>query len=85
MKRPVTKESLLKAIDSAHRKIAKTKADVQSLLDEEQLYSGTENASELRTIRDKIEKGFRKIKRLETVRLKKLGEKLAEVQTLQLV
>lgn len=85
MKRYTSREQILKDIDSAHKKIAKARRVAQSYLDEEELFSGTDNASELRKCRDAADKQFRKIKRLETVRLPKLGEKLAEMDTIPLI
>lgn len=85
MKRYTSREQILKDINSAHAKIAKAKQIAQSHLDEEELFAGTDNASELRKCRDAADKQFRKIKRLETVRLPKLGEKLAEFDTIPLI
>jgi len=82
MKRYTSRESILKDIDAAHRKTAKAKKVAQEHLDSDELLSGTDNASELRECRDAADKQFRKIKRLETVRLPKLDEKLAEFDTI---
>lgn len=85
MKTYTSRESILKDIDAAHRKIAKAKTVAQGHLDAEELLPGTDNAAELRECRDAADKQFRKIKRLETVRLPKLGEKLAEFDTIPLI
>lgn len=84
MKRYKNREQILKDIDRAHAKIAASKKVAQGFLDEEELLTGTGNLVELRAARESADKQFRKIKRLETVRLPKLGEKLAEMDTLPL-
>lgn len=84
MKRYTNREGIIKDIDAAHRKIAKAKLVAQGFLDEEELLTGTMNLVELRSARESADKQFRKIKRLETVRLPKLGAKLVEMDTLPL-
>jgi hypothetical protein len=81
MKRPVTKESLLKQIDRAHKKIKKLEASAQEWLDEEKLYEGTPMLVERRAAAEKADGFFKKIKYQKERRLKKLGEKLAEIRT----
>jgi len=85
MKNYKSREQIIKDIDAAHRKIAKAKTVAQEHLDAEELLCGTDNAAELRECRNAADKQFRKIKRLEMVRLPKLGEKLAEWDTIQLI
>lgn len=84
MKAYTSAAQIEKDIDSAYRKIAKAKLVAQEHLDMEELLKGTSNVSELREHRDAADKQFRKIKRLETVRLVKLKVKLAEFNTLSL-
>lgn len=84
MKRYKNREQILKDIDRAHAKIAAAKKVAQGFLDEEELLTGTGNVVELRAAREAADKQFLKIKRLQTVRLPKLGEKLAEMDTLPL-
>lgn len=85
MKTYKSREQILRDIDSAHRKIAKAKNIAQEHLDAEELMRGTAFLSELRLEREAADKQLRKIKRLETIRLPKLGEKLAEFDTLLLI
>lgn len=84
MKTYTSAAQIEKDIDSALRKVAKAKIIAQEHLDMEDLLKGTTNVSELREHRDAADKQFRKIKRLETVRLAKLKEKLQEFNTLSL-
>ncbi len=84
MKNYKTREPIIKDIDAAHRKITKAKRIAQEHLDAEELLTGTGEVQELREHREAADKQFRKIKRLETVRLKQLGDKLAEFDTIQL-
>jgi len=84
MKHYTSREAILKDIDAAHRKIVKAKKVAQEHLDAEELLGGTGEIKELREHREAADKQFRKIKRLETVRLKQLGEKLAEFDTMSL-
>lgn len=84
MKRYTTRDQIIKDIDSEHRKIAEAKIVEQEHLDEEELLTGTNDLTGLREARDKADKQFRKIKRLETMRLPKLGEKLAEFDMMAL-
>jgi hypothetical protein len=81
MKRYTHRDEILKDIDSAHRKLAKAKTVAQEHLDAEAFLVGTTDLTGLRFHREAADKQFRKIKRLENVRLKKLGEKLAEMDT----
>lgn len=78
------RDQIIKDIDAAHRKIAAAKKIAQEFLDEEELLTGTANLTDLNKARDAADKQFRKIKRLQTVRLPKLGEKLAEMDTMEL-
>lgn len=81
MKTYTSAAQIEKDIDSALRKVAKAKLVAQEHLDMEELLKGTTNVVELREHRDAADKQFRKIKRLETVRLAKLKAKLAEFNT----
>ena len=81
MKIYTTKEQVEKDIDSALNKVTKAKALAQEHLDAESLLEGTGDLTSLRIHRDAADKQFRKIKRLETVRLRFLKEKLAEMLT----
>lgn len=82
MKTYKTREQIIRDIDSAYRKIGNAKAIAQEHLDNEQLLVGSPSQlSELRKEREKADKQFRKIKRLETVRLPKLKTRLAEWDT----
>lgn len=84
MKKYTTSTQIEKDIDSAYKKIAKAKAVAQEHLDCESLLVGTTALDELRQHREAADKMFRKIKRLETVRLPKLKEKLQEFNTLSM-
>lgn len=84
MKTYTSAAQIEKDIDSAYRKIAKAKLVAQEHLDMEELLKGASNLSELREHQDAADKQFRKIKRLETVRLVKLKAKLAEFNTVAL-
>lgn len=84
MKNYKSRDQILKDINAAHRKIAKAKLVAQGFLDEEELLTGTMNLVDMRAAREAADKQFRKIKRLETVRLPKLGAKLAEMDTMPL-
>lgn len=84
MKKHTHRDQIVKDIDRAHAKIKFAKEAAQGFLDEEELLTGTGNVVELRAAREAADKQFRKIKRLETVRLPKLGEKLAEMDTIPL-
>ncbi len=84
MKKYTHRDQILKDIARAHAKIKKAKEVAQGFLDEEELLTGTGNVVELRAAREAADKQFRKIKRLEMVRLPKLGEKLAEMDTMPL-
>jgi len=84
MKKYTHRDQIIKDIDSALRKIEKAKKVAQGYLDEEELLLGTDNVSEYRQARENADKQFRKIKRLETLRLPKLKEKLAEMDTIEL-
>jgi len=77
-----TRDQILKDIDSANRKIAKAKVVAQEHLDAESFLIGTTDLTGLRQHREAADKQFRKIKRLKNVRLKKLGDKLAEMDTI---
>lgn len=81
MKKYTSSTQIEKDIDSALRKVAKAKATAQEHLDMEDLLKGADNASELREHREAADKQFRKIKRLESVRLVKLKNALAEFNT----
>jgi hypothetical protein len=81
MKRYTCRDQIIADIDRAHAKIAKAKVVAQEHLDAEEFLTGTTDLSGLRLHREAADKQFRKIKRLENVRLKKLGEKLAEMDT----
>ena len=81
MKSYTHRDQILKDIASAHKKIEKAKVLCQDHLDSEKLLEGTDSVVEMRTHREAADKLLRKIKRLQEVRLKKLGEKLAEMDT----
>jgi hypothetical protein len=81
MKRYTSVAQVDKDIDSAHRKIAKAKLVAQEHLDAESLLEGTTDVTELRQHREAADKQFRKIKRLENVRLRKLGEERSRIYT----
>lgn len=81
MKKYTTPEQVTKDIDSALKKIEKAKRVAQEHLDQEQFSTGGNELSELRKHREAADFQFRKIKRLETVRLPKLKAKLAEMRT----
>jgi len=84
MKRPVTRESILKQIDRAYKKIAALEVLAQEQLDMEELYRGCDvvKRNEHAESADKL---LAKIKYQKERRLKKLGEKLAEVDTIPLI
>lgn len=84
MKKYTSTEQIERDIDKAYAKIAKAKEVAQGYLDEEQLLIGGTDVSELRDVREKADFQFRKIKRLEDVRLPKLKSALAEFNTLTL-
>lgn len=84
MKNYKTRDQILKDIDTAHRKIKKAKAAAQGFLDEEELLTGTGNVVDLRAAREAADKEFRKIKYQQDKRLKLLGERLAEMDTMPL-
>lgn len=71
-------------IDKAYAKISKAKKSAQEHLDAEALYIGSTKLDEIRFHREAADKLLRKIKRLETVRLPKLKEKLQEMNTIAL-
>jgi len=81
MKKYTHRNQILTDIDHAHAKISMAKIVAQEHLDAESLLTGTTDLSGLRLHREAADKQFRKIKRLENVRLKNLGEKLAEMDT----
>ncbi len=85
MKRYTSREQIIRDIDSALKKVRLAKVKAQECLDQEELLNGSvENLSELREHREKADFQFRKIRRLENVRLPALKEKLAEFDTLAL-
>lgn len=84
MKKYTSSAQIEKDINSAYKKIAKAKVVAQEHIDAESLLIGTTALDELREHREAADKMFRKIKRLETVRLPKLKEKLQEFNTLAL-
>jgi len=81
MKRYTSVAQVDKDIDKAHMKIAKSKAIAQEHLDAESLLEGSTDVTELRQHREAADKQFRKIKRLESVRLKRLGEERSRLCT----
>jgi len=82
MKRYTSREQIVKDIDSALRKVGNAKAVAQEHLEQEEFLKGVHHLlSELRAHRDKADFQFRKIKRLETVRLPYLKAKLSEFDT----
>jgi len=84
MRKYKTREQIIRDIDNALAKVIKAKVVAQEHLDQEELLTGGNNLVELRKQREAADKQFRKIKRLETVRLPKLKEKLAEWDTIPL-
>jgi len=84
MKRYTHRDQIIADIDRARAKIKKAKIVAQEHLDAEAFLTGTTDLSGLRLHREAADKQFRKIKRLENVRLKKLGEKLAEMDTMRM-
>lgn len=84
MKTYTSAAQIEKDIDSALKKIAKAKAIAQEHLDAEALLIGASDLTEIREHREAADKQFRKIKRLETVRLPKLKAKLQEFNTIPL-
>jgi len=83
MKRPITRESLLKQIDRAYKKIAAMEVLAQEQLDIEELYRGCDVVKRNEHA-ESANKLLAKIKYQKERRLKKLGEKLAEVDTIPL-
>ena len=75
------RDQIIADIDRAHAKISKARVVAQEHLDAEEFLIGTTDLTGLREHREAADKQFRKIKRLINVRLKKLGEKLAEMDT----
>jgi hypothetical protein len=84
MKRYKNRDQILKDIDRAHAKIRRLEKDAQSWLDEERLYEGTPMVSELRNARENADKFLKAIKYQKERRLKYLGGKLAEMDTMPL-
>lgn len=84
MKLYTSREQIIKDIDGALKKVARAKTTAQEHLDAEELLTGSSNVTELRKERELADKQFRKVKRLETVRLPKLKSKLAEWDTVPL-
>lgn len=82
MKRYTSRDQILNDIDKALAKVAKAKLAAQEHLDNEEFLKGIdEKLSELREYREQADYQFRKIKRLETVRLPYLKTKLSEFDT----
>lgn len=84
MKKYSSAAQIEKDIDSAHKKIAKAKAIAQEHLGAEALLLGASDLTEIREHREAADKQFRKIKRLEAIRLPKLKAKLQEFNTIPL-
>ncbi len=85
MKRYENREAIIRDIDSALKKISKAKKAAQENLDQEELLTEIpEQLSVLRQHRESADFQFRKIRRLENVRLPALKAKLAEFDTLAL-
>jgi hypothetical protein len=84
MKKYTNCNQIIADIDRAHAKIAKAKLVAQEHIDAESFLTGTTDLSGLSLHREAADKQFRKIERLQNVRLKKLGEKLAEMNTMSL-
>lgn len=78
-----SREQILRKIDLANARIKKLKTLAQDALDSEQLFLGSD-VNETRKFREEADKHFRAIKRLEKVRLAKLGRALAEFDTVPL-
>lgn len=81
MKNYTSATQVIKDIDSALKKIEKAKKVAQEHLDQEEFLTGGNELSELRKHREAADFQFRKIKRLESVRIPKLRQKLAEMET----
>lgn len=84
MKKYKDAQQIERDIDKAYKKIESAKKSAQDHLDTEALPIGTTALDELRYHRECADKLLRKIKRLETVRLPKLKEKLQEMNTIAL-
>lgn len=74
---------ILKAIDSAHRKLERMRKAAQLQLDCEELYRGCD-ATESRNAKEMADQLLGKIKRLQETRLPKLGQLLSEFRTIPL-
>ncbi len=81
MKRYTSREKIIKDIDGALKRVASAKRLAQEYLDDEELLTGTSAVDKLRKAREAADFQFRKIKRLENVRLPALKAKLAEFDT----
>lgn len=84
MKKYKDAKQIERDIDKAYKKIGVAKKDAQEHLDAEALFIGSTKLDEIRFHRESADKLLRKIKRLETVRLPKLKEKLQEMNTIAL-
>lgn len=84
MKKYKDAKQIERDIDKAYKKIGVAKKDAQEHLDAEALYIGSTKLDEIRFHREAADRLLRKIKRLETVRLPKLKEKLQEMNTIAL-
>ena len=82
MKRYTTRLQIIADIDKAIKKIKRTEEVVQEHLDQEEFLTGIDaQLSQLRHHRELADKGLRKIKRLQNVRLIHLKAKLSEFDT----
>jgi len=81
MKCYTNRDQIIKDIDKALAKVSKAKLVAQEHLDQEALLLGSDNLSDLRAHRKAADFQFRKIKRLQDVRLKELKAKLSEFDT----
>lgn len=85
MKRYTTREQIVKDIDRALAKVQKSLEQAREHLDAEELLTGGDNVTALREEREKADKLFRRIKRLQERRLPALKSKLAEFDTISLL
>jgi len=84
MKTYQNREAIIKDIDRAHLKIVRLEAKAQEELEAETLYIGTVEVAQRRIHQEAADKFLKAIKYQRERRLKRLGEKLAEMDTLPL-
>lgn len=84
MKKYTHRDQILKDIDRSHTKIKKLEALAQAELDAESLYEGTADLVRKNKHHDEADKWLARVKYQKERRLKALGEKLAEFDTMPL-